>query len=466
MPTVAESPPSAAAGLSPIAVLRSFWIRHKWALRLTLALVCGILFRLIWPFDIEFKGDEAWMFERTQTVGVTEPWPLLGMPTCSVFRNPGMNVWIFVALGRLFSAADPPALAQAVQIMNVSAILLLIVFIYRLVPKEDREPWLWAAALVSLNPLAVLFHRKIWQPCVFPLFSLLFLAAWWRRERLWGAFLWGLIGACLGQIQMAGFFFAAGFVAWAVLFDRKNVHWKGWFAGSAVGAIPLLPWLSYMLTREPHEAARDLRFEHIVEGKFWLRWITDPFGISLHYSLENDFGDFLRYPLVGGTPTYLVLALHVALVALAVVMISRSGYYLWQKRADWGAMWIGKSPTAFTQNAALWGFGILLTISLTPVNRHYLLVATPLTFVWLARHALQDCSVFGGLRLGRGLLLTLCVMTGLITANFLSYVHINQRRINGDYGMPYGAQVGWAPPTALHAGPPTVGDAHPTPANP
>lgn len=418
-----------------------FWSGRAGVLGLSLAIACGILYRLIWPFDIEYKGDEAWMFEKTQTVGVSEPWPTLGMPTCSVFRNPGMNVWVFVGLGRLFGVTDPPGLARAVQITNVVAILLLIVFIYRLIPKEEREPWLWAAALVSLNPLAVVFHRKIWQPCVFPLFTLFFLAAWWKRERLLGAFLWGAIGACLGQIQMAGFFFAAGFVAWALLFDRKSVHWKGWFVGSVVGSIPLIPWILYMLNREAGEAARDLEIEHLFEGKFWMRWVTDPLGISLHYSLENDFGDFLRYPILGGVPTYLVLLLHVSLFALATVLLARAAVYLVQKRGEWRTLWVGRdSKTAFTQNAALWGFGICLTVSLTPINRHYLLVATPLTFVWLARHALQNGSVWGGLRLGRGMLLSLCLTMGLISASFLTYIHVNQRRINGDFGMPYGAQ--------------------------
>ena len=91
-----------------------------------------------------------------------------------------------MGLGKLFGVHEPPDLARAVQILNVLAILLLVVFIVRLIPPEDREPWFWAVALMCLNPLAVLFHRKIWQPCVFPMITLILLVSWWRRERRWG----------------------------------------------------------------------------------------------------------------------------------------------------------------------------------------------------------------------------------------------------------------------------------------
>src|SRR5262245_51805900 len=84
---------------------------------LLLALFTGAVLRLIWPFDIEYKYDEQWMFERTQRVGVQEPLPLHGLPTSAQFLNPGLNVWIFVGLGRLFGVSDPPALARVVQLL-------------------------------------------------------------------------------------------------------------------------------------------------------------------------------------------------------------------------------------------------------------------------------------------------------------------------------------------------------------
>jgi hypothetical protein len=425
--------------------------RWAWAVGLVLALVLGAVLRLIWVRDIEYKGDESWTFERTQRVGRTEPFPWLGMPTSASFRNPGMSVWVFLLLGKLCDVHDPTELARAVQYLNLAGLVLLVWFACRTIPRQEREPWLWAAALAAVSPLAVLFQRKIWPPSVLPPITLLFLAAWWHRERRWSAFAWGLVGACLGQIHMAGFFFAAGIALWTLLFDRKRVAWLGWLGGSCCGALPLIPWLWYFLLERGGGPVAPFRWWHVLECKFWLRWVTEPLGISLEYALTDDFWDFLRYPLVHGQPTFLGWLLHGLLITLGAVLLVRLAAWLWRERGHWIELGIGRhSATAFTQSATLWGFGILLTALSLPITRHYLLVAYPLGFVWLARLALGSCGTW---KLGRPVLATLCATQFLISACFLGYIHVNQRPIHGDYGTPYGAQQRAAPPvpTAMTA---------------
>src|SRR5207253_4575897 len=101
----------------------------------------------------------------------------------------------------------------------------------------------------------------------------------------------------------------------------------------------------------------------------------------------------------------------------------------------------GDSPSAFTQNAALWGFGILLSASSFYIQRHYLVVTFPLEFVWLARLALAPTGRLArDLRPGRALLLTLCLGQFLLTSQFLGYIHRNQGAKDGDYGICYGAR--------------------------
>src|SRR5262249_27470875 len=157
------------------------------------------------------KADEAWTFERARDDDPRQGIPWLGMDSSVRLPNPGMSLWVFMALRGLSGAEDPPALTRAVQLANSLALVLLVAFVWRHVPPAQREAWLWAAALVAVNPMAVLFHRKLWPPCVLPLFSLAALWGWWLRGRPWPAFAWGLVGACLGQIHMAGFFFSGGF---------------------------------------------------------------------------------------------------------------------------------------------------------------------------------------------------------------------------------------------------------------
>src|SRR5262249_3652581 len=151
---------------------------------------------------MEYKLDERWTYYHAQELAKGWSLPWIGMPSSMGIHNPGMSLWIFTAITKVFAIDDPRDLARAVQTFSILAIIVLAMFAWRIVPASEREPWLWAAALVSLNPLAVLFHRKIWPPSILPIFTILFLVAWWRRDRRAWAFVWGLVGSCLGQIHM------------------------------------------------------------------------------------------------------------------------------------------------------------------------------------------------------------------------------------------------------------------------
>jgi hypothetical protein len=409
----------------------------RWAVvGLTIALLLGAFLRLVWVQDVEYKWDEFWTFQRTQHVGRDEPFPWLGMPTSYEVRHPGGTVWVFLALGRLFGVDEPTELARACQLLNVLALLLIVGFAYVAVPRAEREPWLWAAALAALNPVAVLLHRKIWPPSVVPLFAVLFLMAWWYRERRWGAAAWGLMGAILGQVHPAGLFFALGVAVWAFLFDRRRVAWWAWLAGSCVGALPLLPWLAYVGRTLGTNPIGQRHWTNLVAGKFWLRWVSEPFGFSLHYTLRGEFGAFLRGPVVSGVPTYLVGMLHVLLATAAATLLVIAARRLWRERGRWHELVVGRSsPTAFTLSAGMWGGGLALTASLLPIHRHYMPITFPLMFLWLAQLALHQG------RTGRAFLAGLCVVQLLISLSFLDYVHTNQRLISIEYGVPYGAQA-------------------------
>jgi hypothetical protein len=427
----------------------------SWPLWFAAAIFCGVGLRLVWPADMEYKREEAWTFERTQQVGQTEPFPWVGMMNSARVPQPGMSLWTYLLLGKLFDVHDPVELCRASQLLNVAAIILLAVFVVVAVPPGERTAWLWAVALVAVNPLAVLFHRKIWPPSATPIFTLLLLVTWWYRHGRRGATLWGLAGSLLGQVHPVGMIFAAAFAGWARLFDRRPIAWKHWFLGTAIGALPLLPWLWAMANAPAGHHKPVQRLWHVCEGKFWTRWATEPFGISLHYALEDDFGDFLSYPLIGGQRTYLVGLLHVILLGVAAAILLRGAWRLRRNRGNWFAAWIGRgSETAFTLAAAFWGFGLLFTLSAVPIHRHYMTITFPLMFLWVARLALGDAtaSLFSDASQkrvwlnGNTWLLTLWFTQLLITLSFLGYVHVNPREIRGDYGVPYRAQMlGLAP---------------------
>jgi hypothetical protein len=426
-------------------ISKPFAMMRWWTvLGLILVLGAGAALRLIWPTDIEYKADEAWTFQHSRD----DELPWLGMPSSVDIPNPGMSLWVFMLLQRLSRAEDPPALARAVQLVNVAALVLLVVFAFRHVLPPEREAWLWAAALVAVNPLAVLFHRKIWPPCVLPPLTLALLYGWWQRQRRGPAFVWGLVGVCLGQIHMSGFFFAGGFVLWALLFDRpqrQRVAWASWLLGSVLGALPMLPWLVHLFSHPNARPFNPHRWVHACELKFWVRWCTEAFGLGINYTFGPYFRAFLRYPLLGGRPTYLVGLLHCFVGSVALTLMLHAAVQLWRQRARWGPLWIGRSSaSAFTQNAALWGFGLLLTLSCFSIHRHYMIVLFPLEFLWVARLALSldhsSADAAGSLRLGRTLLVSLCLAQFLLSANMLSFIHLHQNFADTEYGLSYAAQ--------------------------
>jgi hypothetical protein len=410
---------------------------RRWsAAALALALLCGTGLRLLWLEDMEYKTDEAYMVERLAAVGGSEPWPWLGIASGVHVRNPGMSVWVFLLLGKLSGAtpADPVPLARAVALLNLAALGLLVWFASRWVTAKEREPWLWAAALAAVNPFGVLYHRKIWAQSVLPFFSMLFLMAWWRRGRPWGAFFWGLVGACLGQIHMSGFFFAAAFAAWALLFDRRGARWSAWLGGSLVGALPLVPWLVHLLT-EPTGRPMVFGWGEALQLKYWVFWLTDPLGLHLGNPLGVRVGngmwqqlrEFASYPRVGGQATWGVGVVHLAIAGLGLWIIGRGALRLGFRPAR-----DPRSATAFTQNAALWAYGLALTVATVAIHRYYMIITFPLEFVWLARLGLA-----GGARRALG---ALVVAQLLVSAAFLYYVHVNDGAPRGDYGTAWRAQ--------------------------
>ena len=422
-------------------------------------LCLGAYLRLGWTEDIEYKGDEAWTYQRVQEAKAGQPLSWLGMPSSQRILNPGLSVWVFAGLGWLFPCDNPPALARAVQIVNVVALAALVLFVLWAVPRGEREIWLWAAALVAVNPLAVLFHRKIWPPSVFPLLIVLFLWCWWYRQRWLGALGWGFVGALLGQIHIPGFFFAAGFVVWAVLCDctlpgcepnalvrgaakrdRGRTAWLAWLLGSVLGSITLLPWLHYLAFDAVATPSEANRWMHLFEGKFWVRWVLEPIGFGLDYSLGRHMIDFLAQPIVLGQPTFGMLFLHLAAGTVGLVVVTRAIRHVWQDRARWWDHFSGHaSATAACVAAALWGYGLLMTLSCFPIHRHYMIVLFPLQFVWLARLALGTSSTSAAPR-GRLLLASLVVIQALLSLQFLAFVH-DRQKIDGDYGATYASQI-------------------------
>jgi len=414
-------------------------------LALALVLAAGAVLRLTWLDDIEFKADEAWTWRHAMLAGRGEPLTWVGMPTSAGPENPGMSLWAFIPLRWLGNT--PVDMARGVAWLSIASMAAIVVLACTLVPASEREIWLWAVALEAVHPLSVLHHRKIWPPCLFPLLLALFLACWWRRDRRLSAFCWGMLGPVLAQINLSAAFFAGAFALWTWFSKRSRTAWKSWLAGSVIASLPAIPWLLYVSTVSTQPRLTTLKWSRALEGKFYLRWFTEPFGCGLDHALGEDYLDFLSRPVVGGKSTWLVGALQVAGLVIAVAIAWRwIRKKPWQRPA-WRAVFSRNATegvpyrgTALVCSAAFWGYGMLLTLSCLPLHRQYSIIVYLLNLLWVAYAAL---SVAQGdraaLRSGRRLLAGLLIVELLISASFLSYIH-DRQVIDGDYGVTFAAQ--------------------------
>jgi hypothetical protein len=401
----------------------------NWFFFLSLALLLGVLLRLSFPGDIEYKEDERFMFEAGQKIGVSETWPLLGMHSGAGIPNPGMSVWIFVLLSKISHVSTPPQLARAVQLLNILALFALAFFSLRVLPQTERRPWFWATAFTAVSPLAVVFQRKIWAQSTLPLFCMLLWIAWHYRQKRIGAFFWGLIGICLGQIHLSGFIFAAGVFLWTIFHDRRT-KWGFWLLGSLFGAIPLIPWLQAMVTQQGH-GFNWLIFLTVFYPKYWIYWVSDALGLGLANSLKTvHYLDFLRYPLMGGTGTYLVAIAHVVIIVNVVLILISI-----KKNRSFSLIFQDNSETGLATNAVLLGSGVVMSLMVVNICRQYLIVTFPFEWIWLSRMGLCDS------RLGQRYLFIIWIAQFVISVSFLFYIHVNHGDSLGDYGIAYQFQT-------------------------
>lgn len=405
----------------------------RWPLFLALCLALGAALRLIWGMDIEYKGDEQYMFEQSQTRGFWEALFQPGMISGVAVPNPGLSVAVFVGLAQLFGAVTPPELAQTVQILNILALCLLAWFALTRIEKPLREAWLWGTALVCVSPLAVLLQRKIWAQSVLPLFCMLTILGWHYRTRRWGALVWGFLGACLGQIHLSGFFVSFVVLVWTVV-KKYPARWSYWFLGSVVGALPLYPWLMDLLTRPklPAVPTNGLDLRNLVEC-FWEYWLTNSLGLGLSYSLHKAaFLDFLQYPYLGAQPLYLVGIAHLLLTGMGLKILFLTLRGIWKKKPTLHEFFLGgpQTPTLTLEKASFWGYGPLLHLTGVRVARHYLLITFPLEWVWISRLSLARPET-------KKLLPWLWVLQLFLSALFLHYLHVNDGAPTGDYGYSY-----------------------------
>jgi hypothetical protein len=380
-------------------------------LAIAIFLIIGSILRLLWAEDMEWKSEEQWMFEQARQIASgTIPLPISGMQSSVRIPNPGMSVWCFAAIAKF--AHDPIAMVRWVQWLNVVTLWLFFAFVLWQIAKRQQAPWLWGLAIASVNPLAIVLSRKIWTPNILAPFCFLVFVGHWFRKKFWGSFLWGIAGVLMGQVQMGGFFLVIGLFAWTVWHhyrhkSLKETAWLGWFLGTAVGILPLIPWFWTVL---PQMGGYSRSIVGLLIPKYYVQWPTTALGVNLSYALKKAFWfDFLREPLIFGVYTYLMVLAHLFLVVIGLYPL-----YTWYKSRKNSQKKDQKdSELSFYLKALGFGVGGAFTLSSISVAPYYMSVVFPFPYFWLARLYQHRIKI----------LIAIALVQLFISFTFLTFIH-------------------------------------------
>lgn len=415
--------------------------------------VCACMLRFLYIHDIEYKADEREVFHAIEAnLAGHEGWRSIGMNSSNGLRHPPLGFNILILAGKVFHFSTPVECALFIVVLNLIGFILLWFFIRKCIAKRwpQYEPvWLLAGVLFMVNPLAVALQRKIWAPSMLFPFVVLYLFAWFNRQRPWvGAFSWGVLGSLLTQIHLSGGYFAFGIFLYTALFGRKKsrplVSWKHWFLGSTLASVTLVPWLQWVHANNSSEPMI-LNPLRIFMFKFYNYWVSNSAGYGVHYVLGAEYADFKKYPYVfplGG------------LVSVAIIL--GLAWYVWELLKvfyQWcklrprriGRILQSADDHQFLLTASLIGFGGVATLSAINIERYFFLNCFPVPFLTLA------CVIWKTGRVRPYLASYFIIVQVLSTVLMLSYVHTHRDRWLSYYGKPYSGQFkdGYIPSTTF-----------------
>ena len=368
-------------------------------------ILVGIIFRLLWNGDMEWKGDEMVMVQFAQDAAKQNFWRAVGMDSSAGIPNPGLSLWLFSLVAHIDSS--PLFLNRFVQVLNILAILgFFYFFAYKEKTYHKRFLWFSALALFSVSPLPIMYSRKIWAQDLLPFFMFFIFLSYFKKKD----FFLGLSLALIGQIHMSGFFF--GFPFFFYLFLKKANQSQKLLPitfGGIIGSLPLIPFFQKSFEGFSRAASQGINLSNWSFFKFLP---MDLFGLNLNEQLGPNFQDFM---LVKATGIILFLLLLIWLCSVLFhSLIFRRRIFHWRVEEE----------DLFLRFALL--VLIFYFISGITVMPHYLIILYP-TIYFLIPKFLPS----------RRLILCISFFLGLMSFQYLYFVHQHDTPVDGEYGMLY-----------------------------
>ncbi|GHO53212.1 glycosyltransferase family 39 protein [Ktedonobacter robiniae] len=207
----------------------------------------------------ELDADQAILFSMPREAFLHGLIPATGTVSSIKMVNPPGYIYFLMPIAAFIS--NPLAGAFFTALLNVLAVFLVYIFTRRY---YGRLAGTVAALLYATTVQDIIFSRFIWQPNLFPFFTIIFMLAlfWGAVERRPGWLLPALLLlGCMLQLHTTAIYMAIP-LAIALLLAYKNVRWRDLILGSL---LILLMFSTYFIWLAATHFA-DLKFLLAVSG--------------------------------------------------------------------------------------------------------------------------------------------------------------------------------------------------------
>ncbi|MDD5290342.1 MAG: glycosyltransferase family 39 protein [Patescibacteria group bacterium] len=332
----------------------------KTKILLIIIILAAIFLRFYNLKYIEFNFDQAANPLLAEQIIKHGPLPqnclLSSVGVCNPFFFP------YLLVPPLLISPDPLFLTGFIALINVFAVLLLFFFVKKFF---NETAALISAALLAVNPWAIIFSRTIWQQNVLIFFTILFFGFLFnfafdnkKTHLIWAFLFLGIVS----QLHQLGIILGLILLVCLIIF-RKNVIFKNLLIGFLLCLLLYLPFIAFEIKNDWFS------FENIIPysqspAQLHTTALIYPFQMigtgGLNYTFGTNYQNFLNttlnWPIVNA---FFIIIFVVGLVFLA-----------WQRQPKYLILlaWFFLLPLA-------------LILSKTPIYPHYFIIGIPVGFI-------------------------------------------------------------------------------------
>ena len=162
-----------------------------------------------------------------------------------LFKHPPMFPWLISVVYSVTSRSD---FVSAFRVSLVSGVLLVVLAYYLARTLFDDKTAVYAALLMSIEPITWISSQKIWMETTLAFFSVLSLylfAMYVKRDKWFFIIASGIAAGCATLTKYPGILVTGAIVIYALLAERRLFKDKFFIVSLFMPVLMLVPWLTW-----------------------------------------------------------------------------------------------------------------------------------------------------------------------------------------------------------------------------